>query len=131
MTEPEITIYQPRLENRNDSFFYDGLIADCMLPDGTLLRLEAQGDSLIFLDEGCPGFGLRRGTLQQLQETALTDAILSRNAVTWENNNWFAIEIKTADSDEWRGGDDDLGTDYDQAFEAFRQMVKELMGVTV
>lgn len=113
-------------DNHNDSFWYEGDIAEVKKPNGTILRLIATGEIRIhnkageLVHDGCKerNSGIKLENDKDLKKIGQEYTDKYR----WENNNWFEVIFKKkGDSifERWTFGDTESG--YDEAI----QMLKD------
>lgn len=83
----EAFIYQERIPNRIDSFWYSGHVAD-VISNGRKIRIEAVGDIAIrFEPEGV--IFKNRQAVKEADSRNYTDTDI--HALEWHCNNWFRI----------------------------------------
>jgi len=115
-------------EKHNDSFWYDGAIAEITKANGTKLRLIAVGDIRIHDNEGelvydCKerNYGIEGG-LKDDDDLRKIGYDYS-DKYYWENNNWFEVIFKKKNSDAWDSIIGDFVFTYDEALELLKSYI--------
>ena len=124
----KVEIMQPKMKGRNDSFWYDGLVAVCgdakLYAVGEIRIINKNGDLVHdgykTRNDGFPEFG---GYIRDDNDLSK----LEEFGYTWDYNNWFSVIVETKD----KPYDEDVvvGYGYDEAilqlYEIGNEDVKE------
>ena len=115
----KFVIFEDKIPERTDSFFYDGEIAIAE-HKGKEFMLIATGDIKIVLPD--EDDIIHNGNKwEKIAEYDLTDRKISKleeeGKLQWENNNWFEVLYKNTDEDTWDFDIDEVAYDYDNAIE--------------
>lgn len=111
-------ILQEKIPNKTDSIFYEGGIAEIKKANGTLLRLEADGEVCIQVN----GKWYKNNQIQDaIEEYSLDDKSLEElertGKLEWDSNSWFEVVWQKKGGDSF---DSDVGVvvgTYDEGLE--------------
>jgi len=126
----KINIIQEKIaEDTQDSFFYDGFIAEAQNQNGTEFNLIACGEIRIFNKEGNLVYdGKERG--DGIKGGINNDKDLEKigndynDNYYWENNNWFEVIFKLKDESCFESVIGDIAHTYNEAIELLKSYLE-------
>ena len=88
----KLIIYQPKRENRVESFWYGRSVAT-LEKDGRTLTIDAIGDIRVNFEEN--GICYKdRGAVEEAEHRGYTDHDINGEDVYWHFNNWFELYLE-------------------------------------
>jgi hypothetical protein len=127
----KIIIIQKKLsKNHNDSFWYDGDIAEFKKKNGTELLLIAVGDIKIYNKKGELVYDVKernsgiKGGLNNDKNLKKIGNNYDDNYY-WENNNWFEVLHKKKNMKGYESVMGDVAYDYDGAIQLLKDYIED------
>ncbi len=127
----KVEIIQKKIsEKHNDSFWYEGTIAEVTKKNGTELHLIACGDIRIHSKEGSLVYDCKernegiKGGLKNDDDLKKIGNNYNDNYY-WENNNWFEVTFKQEGSDFFDCVLCDVAHEYDDAISLLNSYIED------